>query len=91
MELDVGETPGENVPVGAGSWGGPEVWQGKLEKWKWMKLEFGGGVMSNLRKKDSFGVGSWVRLEGNGPGGVGSLGKGLKKLEKLRLEIGKLG
>ena len=32
--------------------GGPEVWQGKLEKWKWMKLEFGGGVMSNLRKKD---------------------------------------
>ena len=32
-----------------------------------------------------------MRLEGNGPGGVGSLGKGLKKLEKLRLEIGKLG
>ena len=52
LELDVGETPEENVPVGAGSWGGPEVWQGKLEKWKWMKLEFGGVVMSNLRKKD---------------------------------------
>ena len=34
-----------------------------------------------------------MRLEGNGPGGVGSLAiwKGLKKLEKLRLEIGKLG
>ena len=32
-----------------------------------------------------------MRLEGNGPGGVGSLGNGLKKLEKLRLEIGKLG